>query len=141
MGILRMCILFSAVLGACGTAMAQSSSTSGTQPVISLKISAAQSPIKTGAPVRVRVILTNEATHDVVFWRDTRGMDCRVDVRDASGKLAPDTKLGYIVNGHVANPDVTRISPGGSQWELCRGNSKGRASTDVGNWMLPSFTT
>lgn len=104
-------ILFSATLGTLGIAPAQNSNPPQTQPVITLNISAVQKSIKAGSSVQIRVNLKNISSHDIALVMEVKGRDCRVDVRDADGKLAPETKLGYVWNGHVASPDPSRVSP------------------------------
>jgi len=99
------------VAAAAGTAVAQKASPSTAPPTISLTISAVHDSVKAGSPVVIDVTLLNKSSHDIVFRREIRGRDLHVDVRDVTGKLAADTKLGYIWNGHVANLDVTRVSP------------------------------
>jgi hypothetical protein len=103
--------LLGTVLAALGTAAGQRPNTLATQPGTSLTISALQDSVKTGSPVRVRVTLKNRSNHDVVVATEVSGLDCQVEVRGADGRLAADTKLGYIWNGHVASPDTSRISP------------------------------
>jgi hypothetical protein len=98
---------------ACGTfriAASQNQASATTQPVVTLNVSAVQPSVKVGSPVRVKVVLQNISDHDIIVSREVRGLDCRVDVRDAEGRLAPDTKLGYLWNGHVSNPDLSRLS-------------------------------
>jgi hypothetical protein len=104
-------VLFCATWGTLGIAVGQNSKPSQTQPAITLNISAVQESVKVGSPVRVRLILKNKSDHDIVVVREIRGFDCHVDVRDTDGQLAADTKLGYILNGHVANLDLSRVSP------------------------------
>lgn len=111
MRILRMFLLFSAILSASVVGLAQNSSTSGTQPAMLLAISAEQNSVNVGTPVRVKVILTNKSGHDVTFSRPGDGYDCRLDVRDINGKLAPDTKFGYLRSSHDTKPDEFVISP------------------------------
>jgi len=110
--------LVTALLAVLGTASGQSASPSIPQPVTSLAISALQDSVKVGSQVRIKVTLTNNSDHDLKFFRDDRGRDCGLDVRDVSGTLAPDTHLGYLLNGHVAKVDETRVSP-----EDLKGNS------------------
>jgi hypothetical protein len=80
------------------------------RPVISLAINA-KGTVKIGSPIVIGVILTNTSRHKIVVERQVRGTDCQVDVRDMSGKLAPDTRFGLIYNGHVSISDMSQISP------------------------------
>ena len=111
MRLLNSWVLFSATFGTLGIAVAQNPEPTQKQPVTTLNISTVQESVKVGSPVRIRVILKNISDHDIVVGREVGGMDCRIDVRDAHGKLVADTKLGYFRNGHVANLDLSRISP------------------------------
>jgi len=123
-------LLLFVALGTPRIATAQNPGSATTQPVITLSISAVQASAKVGSPVRVKVVLHNISDHDILVAREVRGLDCRVDVRDAEGKLPPDTKLGYLWNGHVSNPDPSRLSPQELSGNLIYGTLKrGETST------------
>ena len=96
MGALRGLLLLLLLPGISGIAVGKPKS----RPVISLAISA-KPTLKAGSPVVIGVTLRNISRHDIVFGREIRGKDDRIDVRDSTGKLAPDTKLGLLYNGHV----------------------------------------
>lgn len=99
------------VLGVLTSLAAQQPTTLNAQPVISISISAAQDTVKSGTPVRINVTLENKSRHEVEITHDIRGRDCHLEVRDGNGKLAPDTKLGYVWNGNAAYIDPSRVSP------------------------------
>jgi hypothetical protein len=111
------CFLISAILAAHSTAVAQSvpqgtSKTSSGAPATSITISAFHDSVNAGSRVDVIVTLTNTSNHDIWLVRLRSGADSKIDVRDANGKLAPDTSFGYLRNGHVAQSalDETRFS-------------------------------
>lgn len=123
--------LVSAVSVALATGTAQSANDSASQAVASIAISAVQEYVRAGSPVRIRVTLKNTSDHGVFITRDVAGRECKVEVRDVNGKLAADTKAGYIWNGHVASPDPSRVSPQDLKGALVFGNLK---SGEVVQW-------
>lgn len=78
----------------------------------SISISAFHDPVKAGSPVSVIVTLTNNSKQDVEFGRLLSGADSKVEVLDSNGNSPPDTRFGYIHNGHVAQSDLdpSRVS-------------------------------
>lgn len=80
------------------------------KPVISLSISS-KPTAKVGSTVGIHVVLKNISAHGVAIVGEVRGRDYKIDVRDVNGKLAPDTKLGLIYNGHVSITDSSQIDP------------------------------
>jgi hypothetical protein len=109
--ILYMWFLISAMLAARGTAVAQivrpGTKSTSDRPVTSITISPLHDSLKVGYPVLVNITVTNTSNHDgVEITRLRSGADSQIDVRDANGKLAPDTSFGYVHNGHVAQPDL-----------------------------------
>lgn len=109
--------LLSAALVCWWTSMAQNSNTSNAKSVISLTITAVHDSVKAGTPILVKITLKNISNHDIKLARDNAGRDSHLDVRDADGNLAPDTLLGSVWNGHVANP-----APAGLPIEYLEGN-------------------
>jgi hypothetical protein len=101
------CLVFSIVAS---LAASWQSTASGAKPVISLAINS-KPTVKVGSTVGIHVVLTNTSAHDIVIEREVRGTDCAVEVRDANGKLAPDTKFGLLHNGHVSVTDMSQIDP------------------------------
>jgi|ERR1700688_2050871 len=59
----------------------------------SLTIVAAETEVKKGSEVRVNLTLTNNSNRGVSLEFASSVCDYAVDVRDAIGKLAPDTEL------------------------------------------------
>jgi hypothetical protein len=72
----------------------------------SISISAFHDPVKAGSPVSVIVTLTNNSKEDIQLGRLLSGSDSKIDVRDSNGNPPPDTRFGYIHNGHVAQSDL-----------------------------------
>lgn len=112
MRILQICFLIGTICAARGLAVSQATSPSELKPASSLTISAAKDSVKSGSPVLIEVTLLNISNHDIVLDRLLSGADCRIDVRDVNGKWPPDTKFGYIHNGHVpvANRDPSILA-------------------------------
>ena len=103
----RVFCAFCATLGMfAAEVVAQSHTTSSA----TLTIKASQRSVKVGSPVFIEVTVTNKSGHDIVVPREVRGTDSQVEVRDLTGKLADDSKFGYVWNGHVANPDPSQVS-------------------------------
>lgn len=105
------CFLACATLGLFGGTVRQTPNSPSAKPIISLSLSAVQDPVKSGSPVRVKVTLKNESSHDAAVATEVGGLDFRIEVRDAKGGLPPETSLGYVWNGHVSNLDPNRVSP------------------------------
>ncbi len=80
---------------------AQCKNTYDEHPATSLTISQVRDSLKIGSPILVRMILTNNSNHDISVGRDVRERDYQVEVRDANGDLAVDTKYGHARNGHA----------------------------------------
>src|SRR5579863_4465544 len=95
-------IFLAGVLAWSGTAAGRCRNTTGGARAISLKLVPVKDSFAVGAPVRVRVVMTNQSNHNISIWRDNDGnAQYGIDVRDAQGKLAKDTKYGIYHNGHV----------------------------------------
>jgi hypothetical protein len=107
----KMFLSICAVLGLITCLAAQKSTIGNAQPVISISIAAVQGTVKSGVPVRINVTLENRSSREVEITHEIRGQDCHLEVRDSDGKLAPDTKLGYVWNGNAAYVDPSRVSP------------------------------
>ncbi len=104
---LRVFCAFCVVLGTLGAeAVAQPHTTSSA----TLTIKASQRSVKIGSSVYIEVTAANKSGHDIVVPREVRGTDSQIEVRDLSGKLADDSKFGYVWNGHVADPDPSQVS-------------------------------
>jgi len=80
------------------------------RPVISLAITS-KPKMKVGSPVVITVTLANISGRDIEVEREIRGTDCRVDVRDISGKSVQDSKFGLLYNGHDTVGDVSQVNP------------------------------
>ena len=74
--------------------------TSKSTPTISLTIRATRDSARIGAPIIIKVNLKNISDHDVQLVMENGGKDSGLEVRDAHGKLVPDTVLGSVWNGH-----------------------------------------
>lgn len=94
---------------ASSAAFAQSTA-SETKPVISLTISS-RPTAKVGSTVGIHIVVKNISAHEVAIVGGVKGRDYKIDVRDVNGKLAPDTKLGLIYNGHVSITNSNQIDP------------------------------
>jgi len=70
---------------------------------ISLVIAVAKAQVKVGSPLVIDVTLLNKSDHEISFTREIHGRDLRVQVRYPNGRLAPDTELGRVFNGHEEN--------------------------------------
>ena len=100
-------------LAAIGTAYGQDANRTATESNASLSISLPKGShsVKTGSPILISVSLTNTSYQKLAFTKEIHGQDLRVDVRDSKGKLAADTKRGYLWNGHVAHIDPALVDP------------------------------
>lgn len=85
------------------SAAQDSGSTRLLTPGISLAISAAEDPIPIGSPVKLKLSLKNNSSQNYVVFTDVP-QECSytTEVRDENGKIPPETKLGTMLNGHVA---------------------------------------
>jgi hypothetical protein len=77
----------------------------GAPPPFSIDLVAEQDSVKTGSPAWVKVTLTNKSDHDIIVFRTIQNY--QVDVRDETGTLTADTKLGRSRNGHVDSSDLS----------------------------------
>ena len=76
-------------------------------PGISLSISAVDDVVKPGAPVEIKLKpQETDSEKDYVIIR-SGSWECtyRVEVRNESGTVPPETKYGIMFNGHVAEKD------------------------------------
>lgn len=109
MRILWVWLLVLALFATSASVVSQSSNTIGKSVAIFLTLRAVHDSVKAGTPVLVKIILKNISSQDIELARENRGRDSRLEVRETSGKLAPDTALGSIWNGHVANPSSPEV--------------------------------
>jgi hypothetical protein len=83
---------------------AQGATRSPAEPPFSLAITAAESPVKAGSPVVVKVVMRNRSDHDISVYRDNSsdqgGFTYNVSALDETGASAPETKFGKTVMNH-----------------------------------------
>ena len=77
------------------------------EPEFSLSISSPPGTFKTGADVKLRIVLTNVTDHKISIWRmyHPTGLENEysLDIRDSEGHSVPLTRYGRAVHG---TPDV-----------------------------------
>lgn len=96
----------------------------GNQAPFSITISAAKNVFKAGSEVKIRLVFKNTSDHEVPYGRglgigvEPQGeLFSDVEVRDAKGDLAPETKYGLLIRGNAgssASP-ATREKSAGTQ--------------------------
>ena len=73
-------------------------------PTASLTLSAEAVTFKAGSPIKVKAVLKNTWNDEILCVWNTYDQFVHVDVRDADGKLAPETERGKAMNGHGGKP-------------------------------------
>ncbi len=110
--------LFVIVLAACANAVAQGTSSAGPvattpQPVLAVGISPLKDSVSTKNEVVVNVRYTNVSDHPLsLTWEMGLGLD--IDVRDASGKRAPETDFARLYDPSVDDAqkfDIVKAHP------------------------------
>jgi hypothetical protein len=114
MGIrLRLSSLAILLAVATGIASSQGTGASSQKQALWLDVSAVQEIVKSGSPVKVKATLTNKSNQDIPLFflsGEDGGGSFTVDVRrDEDGKLARETRLGNVRNGHA---DPLTMTPG-----------------------------
>ncbi len=99
-------LLFVIVLAACANAVAQGTSSAGAvattpQPVLAVEISPVKNSVSTKDAVTVNVTYTNVSDHQLILRWSMLGIGLDIDVRDASGKPAPETDFGRFYDAAV----------------------------------------
>ena len=76
-------------------------------PTISARIRADSTTARSGAPIILKTILTNQSDHEITFGYDRNQGVCEVDVFDETGEFAPDKRPGYH-NGRLDLEQLAR---------------------------------
>jgi len=73
------------------------------EPEVSLKLSVAQSTVKAGAEVKLKIVLTNLTGHEIEIGRflayDGPELEYSFDLRDSQDRKVPLTRYGRALNG------------------------------------------